>query len=72
MPHGAAPSRRRTAAHHATQPTPADADATEKLKTLAAELLRDSVVVTRVRADSMLSRGLENETVRSELTKPQR
>jgi mono/diheme cytochrome c family protein len=72
MQHGAVPSLRRPPEHHGTQPTDADSDATEKLKTLAAELLRDSVVVARVRADSVLGRRLENETVRSQLTKPPR
>jgi mono/diheme cytochrome c family protein len=70
MAHGAMPGHVRTTEQHGTQPAHADTGATERLKTLAAELLRDSVVLARVRADSMLSRRLENETVRSQLTKP--
>jgi len=72
MQHGAVPDRRRTAEHHATQPAPADSEATDKLKTLAMELLRDSAVLMRVRADTALQRRVENETVRKQLTEPPR
>jgi mono/diheme cytochrome c family protein len=40
----------------AAETAPVDADATEALKTLAAELLRDSVVLREIQADSALQR----------------
>jgi Cytochrome C oxidase, cbb3-type, subunit III len=62
---GGMPGRRHTAERHAAEPAQVDADATEKLKTLAAELLRDSVVSARIRADSALRRRWENDNVRT-------
>jgi mono/diheme cytochrome c family protein len=71
MDHGGM-SRRRTADRPEAEPAQVDADATEKLKTLAAELLRDSVVLARIRADSALQRRLENDPVRRQLARPPR
>jgi mono/diheme cytochrome c family protein len=72
MEHGGMPGRRRSADRPAGEPAQVDADATEKLKTLAAELLRDSVVSARVRADSALQRRWENDNLRSQLARPPR
>jgi mono/diheme cytochrome c family protein len=47
-----------------------DVDGTEKLKTLAAELLRDPIVLERIRADSALRRRWENPNVRKQLDPP--
>jgi mono/diheme cytochrome c family protein len=47
-----------------------DVASTEKLKALAAELLRDTIVLERVRADSALQRHWESESVRRQLTRP--
>jgi hypothetical protein len=47
-----------------------DVEGTEKLKTLAAELLRDPIVLERIRADSALRRRWENANVRKQLGPP--
>ena len=52
------------------EPAQVDAEATQRLKTLATELLRDAVVVGRIRADSTLRRHWESEAVREQLTPP--
>jgi mono/diheme cytochrome c family protein len=62
MRHGA-----KTAERPAAERAEVDADATEKLKALAAELLRDSVVTARIRADTALRRRWENDSVRRQL-----
>lgn len=67
--HPAMPDQRGTAGQHRGQ---ADAEATEKLKTLVAGLLRDSVVSAQVRTDSALRRLWDDERVRRQLTRPQR
>jgi mono/diheme cytochrome c family protein len=72
MEHGRMPSRRRTTDRAAAEPAQVDADATEKLKTLAAELLRDSVVLARIWADTALQRRLENDPLRRQLARPPR
>jgi hypothetical protein len=72
MAHGGLAGRQRTEDRPAAEPAQVDADATEKLKTLAAELLRDSVVSARVRADSALQRRWQNDNVRSQLATPPR
>jgi mono/diheme cytochrome c family protein len=72
MEHGGMPGRRRTAERHAAEPAQVDADATEKLRTLAAELLRDSVVTARIRVDTALQRRWENDSVRRRLARPPR
>jgi mono/diheme cytochrome c family protein len=46
----------------------ADTAATQKLKTLAAELMRDTTVMGRIRTDSALRRRWEDENVRRQLT----
>jgi mono/diheme cytochrome c family protein len=61
---------RRTADRPAAERAEVDADATEKLKTLATELLRDSVVVARIRADSALQRRLDNTSVPRQPARP--
>jgi mono/diheme cytochrome c family protein len=62
----------RTAERPAAQRAEVDADATEKLKTLAAELLRDSVVTARIREDTALRRRWENDSVRRQGATPPR
>jgi mono/diheme cytochrome c family protein len=64
--------RRRTAQQPAAEPQQREADATAKLQTLAAELLRDSLVVARIRADSALRRRWENDTLRRQMRGPPR
>jgi mono/diheme cytochrome c family protein len=63
MVHGETAGLRRTADRPAAERA-IDADATEKLKTLGAELLRDSVVLARIRADSALQRRLDKRPPR--------
>lgn len=70
--HGGMPGHRRVADEATPEPAVADTDGTEKLKTLAAELLRDSAVLARVQTDSALRRRWENDSVRTQLTKPPR
>jgi mono/diheme cytochrome c family protein len=72
MHHGGMPGRRRTAEPRVAEPGDVDAGATEKLQILAAELLSDSVVVARIRADTTLGRGLQNDSVRRQLARPPR
>jgi mono/diheme cytochrome c family protein len=72
MDHGRMPGRRPAADRSVAEPAQFDADATEKLKTLAAALLRDSVVSARIRAESALQRRWENDNVRSQLATPPR
>lgn len=72
MAHGEMPGRRRTTERHAAEPAHVDADATEKLQTLAAELLRDSVVIARIRVDTALRQRWENDSVRRRLATPPR
>jgi mono/diheme cytochrome c family protein len=62
----------RNADRRAAERAEVDADATEKLKTLAAELLRDSVVTARIRVDTALRRRWENDNVRTQLARPPR
>jgi hypothetical protein len=54
----------------AAEPAPVEAEATERLKTLAAELLRDSTVLRAIQTDSALQRRWEKESVQRELTAP--
>jgi len=56
----------------AAEPAHVDVNATEKLRMLAAELLRDSVVAARIRADSTLRPGRENESVRRDTSRTPR
>jgi mono/diheme cytochrome c family protein len=51
---------------------PADIGSTQKLMTLAAELLQDPIVLERIRADSALRRRWENAGVRKQLGTPPR
>ena len=71
MVHGQTAEHRRTADRPESERA-IDADATEKLKTLAAALLRDSVVTARIRADTALQRRWENDNVRTQLARPPR
>jgi mono/diheme cytochrome c family protein len=63
----AAPAQRGAAATPATGQPNVDTAATGKLTALVAELLRDSAVSARVRADSALRRRWESEEVRRRL-----
>jgi mono/diheme cytochrome c family protein len=72
MDHAGMPGRGRTAERRAAEPAQVDADATKKLQTLAAELLRDSVVTARIRMDTALQRRWENDSVRRRVVSPPR
>jgi mono/diheme cytochrome c family protein len=72
MSHGRMPGYRRPAEQHGAESAQVDVDATEKLQALAAELLRDSVVSARIRADSALRRRWENDSMGRPLARPPR
>lgn len=70
MDHARMQRRRGVAERPAVDSAQIDTGATQKLKTLAAELIRDSVVMRRIRTDSALRRRWEEENVRRQLTAP--
>jgi mono/diheme cytochrome c family protein len=72
MDHDRMPGRRGNAERPGAEPAHVDAEATEKVKALVVELLRDSVVLERIRADSALRRRWANDSVRRPLAKPPR
>lgn len=69
MDHGGMPARPGTARREAAAPAQAGDAATERLKMLASELLRDSAVSARIQKDSALRRRWENDDVRAQLTR---
>jgi mono/diheme cytochrome c family protein len=68
--HARAALRRRVVDSPPAVPPRADTGATQKLKVLATELMRDAVVMERIRLDSALRRRWEDENVRRHLTSP--
>lgn len=63
----AAPGRGDAADERGVHPAQVDAEATQKLKSLVAGLLRDDFVRERISADSALRRRWENDDVRKQL-----
>jgi len=72
MEHGETQSRPSTAERSSATAASGDANATEKLKTLAVELLRDPVVAARIRADSSLRRRWESSNLSKQPARPPR
>lgn len=67
MGHAARPGARSVAESPGHDAQPVGDQTTEKLKTLVAELLRDSIVQERIRADSGLWRRWQSENLRKQL-----
>jgi mono/diheme cytochrome c family protein len=72
MDHTRMQRREGVAERPAADATQIDTEATEKLKALAAGLMRDPIVMGRIRTDSALRRRWEDEDVRRQLTTPRR
>jgi mono/diheme cytochrome c family protein len=70
--HARMPQRRGVAERAAAEPAHGDTAATQKIKALAAELIRDPVVIARIQSDSALRRRWEDENLRKRLTTPPR
>jgi hypothetical protein len=69
MEHDETPHRPTTAGRSSAA---GDSTATEKLRMLTAELLRDPIVAARIRADSSLRRRWETGNVAKQLARPPR